>query len=69
MVCWSFHVCEPNTLKKKNAWCKEGVFNFNSLKYYHLESYICLIYEKEKKVELETIGIKAPILFKVVLLT
>lgn len=63
MVCWSFHVCEPNTLKKTYAWCREGVFNFNSLKYYHFESYICLIYEKEKKVELETIGIKAPILF------
>jgi len=46
---------------------RRGVFNFNSLEYYHLEYYICLIYEKEKKVELETIGIRAPILFKVVL--
>ncbi len=57
-----FMLVNPTPKKRKKSLCGEGVFNLNSHEYYHFRSYICLNYEKEEKVELETMGIRAPIL-------
>jgi hypothetical protein len=50
VVCWAFHACEPNTRKEKRKHLvRVGVGWKGFLTSIQVRSYVCLNYEKEKK--------------------